>query len=441
MCQGVQEWCLAAFERLERERFIIGGALLPTPQEEADPCAGPGAHGRLGRLACIALLLLRDLGPEGMPGGCRRPLHARLSPELWTLEAPVAPGLLAAALRHRRHARLFWEGGGGGKACAWFAEGDEAAGRQHGPSPWQGVKHREGGMILSALGDGFGDVGHGLQGAPELGEEGLHQEDMGGADAVSGGPRSGARDGFATGGAKVGRAHVGGPDEAFHSGTACALRGVAGGPVAEAGAQDRGSFLATPWQELWQGVCEGPGQAMGETDCVADQATAVRDALRPGAHGGALGAEGGELVTVFAEDVDLACRLGGGIFGPARGQRFAVLSHGERMDRTEHEASIGAPRGPAGLLLACQAHRDGLSVEARAAGLNPGVHLCRTMGKTQKLTVCSASGLETDIVGRLRPGEANKGRTYCGYLWRHGASRRLWYRGAKGHAGWRAAKA
>ena len=47
-------------------------------------------------------------------------------------------------------------------------------------------------MVLGALRDGFVEVGNGLQGDPELGDEGLHKEDSGGDDAVIGGQRSGA---------------------------------------------------------------------------------------------------------------------------------------------------------------------------------------------------------------------------------------------------------
>ena len=175
------------------------------------------------------------------------------------------PGLLAAACRHRRHARLLLAVGGGGKAFSLCAAGDEEAGRHDGPSPWQGVKQREVGTILSAWGDGCVAVGQGLQGAPELGDEGLHKEDSGGDDAVIGGQRSGALDGFEAGGAQVGRAHVVGPEDACQRGAACAWCGFAGGPVAEDVAKDRRIFLGKPWQDLWTGVCEGTRQAMGSS--------------------------------------------------------------------------------------------------------------------------------------------------------------------------------
>lgn len=105
----MQEWCTTTFERLEIHRCIVRRAILPTPIQDADPFASQGAYGRLMRLTFVALLLIIDLGPEGMPCGCRRPLHECLAQERRTLEAPVPPGLLATAFRDRRNARLFLE--------------------------------------------------------------------------------------------------------------------------------------------------------------------------------------------------------------------------------------------------------------------------------------------------------------------------------------------
>ena len=77
MCHVVQEWCAAALERLEIDRFIVWRARLPTPIEDAEPSAGQGAHGCLVRLALVALLLGVTLSPEGMPCGVSSPLHNR----------------------------------------------------------------------------------------------------------------------------------------------------------------------------------------------------------------------------------------------------------------------------------------------------------------------------------------------------------------------------
>jgi len=415
----VQEWCVAAFECLEIDGFIIRGALLPTPIEDADPFEGQGAHSRLMRLALVALLLIIDLCPEGMSGGFRCPLDKRLSQELWTLEAPVDPGLLAAAFRHRGNARIFLEFLGGGKAFPLFAEGDEKAGSKNGPSPWQGVKQREVGMVLSTLDDDAVEVSNPLQGDPELGDEGVHEEDIGGDNTVIGRQRSGALDGLDAGSNKVRRAHVVGTEEAFQSGAACELGRFEGGPAAEEVAKDRGIFLGKPLQNLWKVVFKRTGQAVGQTDFVADQATAMLDELRQGAHGGALGVEWGELVAMFQEDVDQEFGIGGVIFGPAWGKGFAVLGHGERVDGKEHKAIIVAQRGYDRSFIEFQAHSDRLAVETHPESLDPGMNRLRTMCKAQTLSLYGASGLEANSVFRISPVEANKGRKCFGYLWLH----------------------
>jgi hypothetical protein len=152
---------------------------------------------------------------------------------------------------------------------------------------------------------------------------------------------------------------------------------------------------------------------------IADHATAGLDEWRQGAYGGALGAEGGELVAMFQEDVDLECGIGGVIFGPARGKGCAVLGYGERVEGTEHEAIIVAQRRYARPFLEFQAPSDGLAVEARPEGLDPGVNRCRTRFQAQKLPWCGASGLEATIVCRISPVEANQGRKCFGYWWLH----------------------
>jgi hypothetical protein len=80
------------------------------------------------------------------------------------------------------------------------------------------------------------------------------------------------------------------------------------------------------------------------------------------------------------------------------------------MDGKEHEAIIIAQRGHDGPFREFQTHCDGLSVEARAEGLDPGINRFRAMFKAQKLPGFSARGLEADIVFRISPVEANKRR-------------------------------
>jgi hypothetical protein len=219
------------------------------------------------------------------------------------------------------------------------------------------------------------------------------------------------------------------------------LRRFEGRPAAEEVAKDRGIFLLKPLQNLREIVFEGTGQTIGQPDFVADQTPAVFDELRQGAHGGALGGERGELVAVCEEAFDLAFGLGGVICGPARGTRFAVLGHGERLDGKEDEELICAQRGHERPLIALQAHRNRLAVEARVQTLDPRVDRFRTVFEVQKLPARGASGLQADIVFGIGPVEANKGGTCFGGLWLPVASPRVWYSRAKGQACVRSAKA
>src|SRR5262249_42147556 len=133
--------------------------------------------------------------------------------------------------------------------------------------------------------------------------------------------------------------------------------------------------------------------------------------------------------------------IGGSIFGPARGKRFAVLRQGEWSDGKEHEKIIGAQRRHAGPFLEFQAHRDGLAVEAGTQGLDPRVDRFRAVLEDQKLSSCSASGWEADIVFGVSPIEANKGSKCFGGLGLHVGSPYVWYSSTKGHACLRSAKA
>jgi hypothetical protein len=363
------------------------------------------------RLALGTWRLIRDLRPEGMPCRFRRPRHERVAQARRTLEAPGHPGLLATACRERREARVLWELCGRGEAWPWCAAGDEEAGSQDGPGPGQGVKPRAVGMVLGTWRTGVVEVGNGLPRDAEWGDAGLHEEDMGGADAVLGGPRDGAFDGLEAGVDDVGRAHVGGPEARFQGGAAREWHGFEGRPAAEAVAQDRRLLLGKPVQDLWTVVFEGTGQAVRAPDVGADQAPAVCDEWGEGPHGGALGRHGLARVTVFAEEVDRECRSGGVVLGSAGSQRVAVLGHGERMDGQAHEEIIGAPCRHDGPVLEFQAYSARMSVDSRAQGLAPRVDGFRAGFEAQALPPCSASGVSADIVCGIRPIEADTGGT------------------------------
>src|SRR5262249_37126179 len=214
---------MTAFERLERKRCIVRRARLPPPREDADPCAGEGTHGCLRRFALLALLLIVHLGPESMPGGCRRPLDTRVAQERRTLETPVDPRLLPAAFRHRRHPRLLLECLSSRRACTLCATGHEEAWGTDRPGTWEGVKQRKGGMLRGTWRDGGIAGSKSVQGDAEWSHERVHQEGVGGDDAVIRGPRHRALDRRNTGRDDVSCAHGGRPEAALQGGAPCAL--------------------------------------------------------------------------------------------------------------------------------------------------------------------------------------------------------------------------
>ena len=185
----------AAIERIEINGLIVRGSILPTPKEHAEPLERQGAYDRLVCFALLALLLVIDPCPEGMADRFRGPLHEGLAEECRTLEAPVDPGFLAAPFCHRCDARELLESSGGGIAFPLFAEGDEEAGSEDGASAWEGLEQGEVGMALGALRDGLVEVLDRVQGDPGLADEGLHEQRMGGDDALIGGHGGGSLDG------------------------------------------------------------------------------------------------------------------------------------------------------------------------------------------------------------------------------------------------------
>ena len=195
-------------ERLEIDGFIVRRAILPTPIENADPFECQGAYSGLVGFALVALLLVEDACPEGMPDRFSGPLHKGLAHELRTLEAPVHPGLLATPFGHWRNPGIFLEFGGGGIAFALFAESNEQPGGEDRTRSWESLEQGEIGMALRALRDGAVEISDGLQGGTELGDEGLHQERMGRDDTVIGGEGCGCFDGLDTLCDDIGIAHV-----------------------------------------------------------------------------------------------------------------------------------------------------------------------------------------------------------------------------------------
>jgi len=148
-----------------------------------------------------------------MAHGFRGPFHARVSQEGGALPAPMDPGFIAAAFRHRCDASIRLECIGGGVAFPLFAEGDEEARGKDRTSAWQGGKPGEVGMALRAVRNDMVEVGDRVQDEPELGDESLDQEGMRGDHALSGRQWRRALDGLEARVDDVGVAHVRGVEE------------------------------------------------------------------------------------------------------------------------------------------------------------------------------------------------------------------------------------
>ena len=86
-------------ECLEIGRLIVRRALLPTPIQDTDPLERQGTHSGLMRVALVTLLLIIDLGPEGMSNRLCGPLHKRLPEELWDTGDASAPRLSCRCVR------------------------------------------------------------------------------------------------------------------------------------------------------------------------------------------------------------------------------------------------------------------------------------------------------------------------------------------------------
>jgi len=199
-------------------------------------------------------------------------------------------------------------------------------------------------MALGERRDGGIEVGNSLQGHAELGHKGLHQQGIGGDDAVICRQGDGTLERLDTGINNLGSADVMGPEEGLQGSAPRELRGFESGPAAEEVTKEHRIFVRKPLEDVREVVFERTGQAIRQPDFVADEAPTVFDELCQGTHPCTLRGEGSELVAVFEEEFDLEFGIRRVIVGSAWGKRFAVLGHGERIDGKEHEKIILAQR-------------------------------------------------------------------------------------------------
>jgi hypothetical protein len=150
-------------------------------------------------------------------------------------------------------------------------------------------------MVLRALRHGGVDLGEGLHGAPERGDEGLPQEGMGRHDAVIGGEGEGGCEGLETRCDAFGIADMRRTAEGCEGGTAGEWCRREGRPATQDVAEARRVLLLQPVPPRRELVLEGTRPAMGAPHCVADHAMPVCDELGEGAQGGLCGWSGGSV--------------------------------------------------------------------------------------------------------------------------------------------------
>src|SRR5262249_36836058 len=127
-------------------------------------------------IAFCSLLLVVHAGPKGEADGVSGPCHAGLPEALGTLEAPLAPRLVATAFRARCNAGICLAVSSSRVTIALCAAGHEEPGSEDRPGAWQGGKQRASRVRMGVACDGFVAVLHGLPEPPELGDQGADQE-------------------------------------------------------------------------------------------------------------------------------------------------------------------------------------------------------------------------------------------------------------------------
>ena len=320
----------------------------------------------------------------------------------------MPPGLLAAACGDWGKARLFLQCGGGGIACALFAKGNEEAGGEDRPSAGEGLEEGEGGMALGTLRDGGVEVGDGLQGDAELGNQGLDQQDMGGDDARIGAERCGRLESVAALCDDVCRAYVVVADKGLKGGAARALGRCEGGPATHKVTDNVRLFLLQPVEPLRERVFQCPGAVVRQAPCIPDHAPTMCDELCEGAHGRALRMEWLQLIPRREPQCELQCSVAGIGLSPTRGEGFAVARHGQRMNREEAPQVILAQGEDHRTCVQCEAESHGLTVNTRTQGGDPRVESRGRVLKLAALSFCSASRLEASIMVGIGPVDANK---------------------------------
>jgi hypothetical protein len=273
----------------------------------------------------------------------------------------MAPGVVAAAFGHGRDTSRRLQCISGAVAVTRCAERHEAAAGNHRARAWQGGTAGASGRALGAWRQGRVEVCHGVQDAPELGDEGLNQAGSGGDNTRLGGQRGGTLDGLEARVDDVDIASMRGAEEALEGGAARELGGFERRSWGENVADEGGVLVVTPLSGVREVVFQGTGAAVGEAPVVADHAAALVDEVRKGTHGGALGGKGRQGVARLAQACTWPFGGSGIVLGRAGSAGCAVLGQGPRGDGEQDQEgrwTQGVDERACGKF---EAHSDGVS--------------------------------------------------------------------------------
>jgi hypothetical protein len=95
--------------------------------------------------------------------------------------------------------------------------------------------------------------------------------------------------------------------------------------------------------------------------------------LGEGTHGGTLGLQGLELITLLEQAFQLELGVRGIVLGVAGGEGLAIPRQGEGIAGKEHEEVLLAPRRDEGALVECEAESHRFPFEPLAQGAHPRV--------------------------------------------------------------------
>ena len=131
---------VAFFESLQVTLFVIRGALLPEPEDDADPFKGQGAHSGIVRFTSSKELLITSLGPGGVRDGMSSKFVESLAEELAATPPSTDGFAFAAAIQHWGDSALFLHFAGETQRRTIGAKGGQQPGSQLGAGPRQALE-------------------------------------------------------------------------------------------------------------------------------------------------------------------------------------------------------------------------------------------------------------------------------------------------------------